>query len=166
MSEVRAGSRIYDSDSGHCQVAWRSIYICNTIAQASSANINSLVRHLDTFAARRHDRPIVFLLLTQAGTSPPAASDRKRVVDILSKHAERIGGVGISLGAEGFSGAVIRSVASAVFLLPRTRYEVRFFSRPAESAPWAAKLAGCFPQDVLELIRLAQEGIAATALAR
>lgn len=166
MLEVRTGSRIFDSDAGHCQIAWRSIYVCNTVAQATSANINSLVRHLDAFASRRHDRPIVFLLLTVPSTSPPSAPDRKRVVDMLSKHSDRIGGVGISLGAEGFSGAVIRSVASAIFLLPRTRYEVRFFTRPTESAGWVAKMAGVTPQEVLELIQLSQEAIAPAAVAR
>ena len=160
MLDLVTAARVLDCDEGHCQLAWRNIYICNTIARATSENISSLAAHFDAFAARTFERPIAFLLLTQASTSPPAASDRKRFTDVLAKHGSRIGGVGIGLAAEGFAGAVLRSVASAVFLLPRTRYEVRFFSKSSDAATWVARIGGCSASEVTQLIQLSNQEIA------
>lgn len=156
VSNVRESLRVVNGDHA-TQVSWQNLYVCNATGPATPADIDGLVTRFDAFASRRHDRPIAFLLITQAKSLPPAASDRRLVIDLLAKHAGKLGGVGISLEGEGFTNAIIRSVASAVFLLPRTGYEVRFFSRPAESVAWLSRIAQREVEDVLQLLQAAQQ---------
>ena len=52
------------------------------------------------------------------------------------------------LQAEGFKGAIIRSVAAGIFILPNPGYPTRFFAKPADCLGWVSTQIGLPPGDI------------------
>lgn len=129
---------VYDRDDLHAQLAWRRLYVCYTVGPATPANIDSLVRNFRKFAIRTTG-PIGFALLTRQTTKPPDGEARKKVQDCFATFRDRLQCVAICIEADGFTGAIIRSVASSLFVLSQPGLNVKFFSKTADSIPWVAE---------------------------
>ncbi|MFT5353427.1 MAG: hypothetical protein ACI9KE_000625 [Polyangiales bacterium] len=135
---VKNTTEIVFRDETHCQCVTGNIYTLYTLGEASSDNIHKLVTHFDRFAtSARGD--IACIIITGAATSPPDGDDRRKVANVMAKHRARLKGLAIVLQAEGFRGAIIRSVAAGIFILPNPGYPTKFFAKPGDSSAWVAE---------------------------
>ena len=146
-------------DTSHCQVRHKNLYVTYAYAGAAKHQIDLLVRNLDAFLSHTRDRA-GFVLITEGGSRPPDVEQRRLVTATLSRHSHKLAGVAVCIGAEGFVGSAIRSVASAIFLLPSRGYPVRFFARDQEPCSWLAPLLGMPLEDVERVIKLAISQVA------
>ena len=98
-----------------------------------------------------------FALITGAEAMPPEGDDRKRVSDLLKEHADRIAGVGMVMLAQGFRGAIVRSAASALFVLPRPGYTTKIFGDEASCAQWLAGRMTESEREIVECLQATRE---------
>lgn len=154
MLSTGSSPRVVDGDAKHCQIVHRNLFLTYTVGPATGANIESLVRNFDAFAASS-PRPVGFVLVTKASTRPPEAEHRRAVQNLMNRNAEKIACVAMCIEASGFSGSIIRSVAAAIFVLPNPGYPVKFFSNPEEAAGWVAERAGGSPADLKGMLDVA-----------
>ena len=99
------------------------------------------------------------MLATKADTRPPAAEHRRLVQDVMNRNAAKIACVAMCIEATGFTGSIIRSVASAIFVLPNPGYPVKFFSTPQEATPWVARSTGLPASKVEAVIQFATKRV-------
>lgn len=146
-------------DTTHCQVRHKNLYVTYAYAGADARRMELLVRNLDAFLSHARDKA-GFVLITEGGSRPPDLEQRRLLTSTLSRHAHKLGGIAVCIGAEGFIGSAIRSVASAIFLLPSRGYPVRFFARDEDPCAWLAPLLHMPVQDVEGVIKFAISQVA------
>lgn len=129
--------RVLELDASHCQTVYGNIFVLYTLAEASSENIDKLVENFDAFA-KEATGPVGCVLITSIDTRPPEGEDRKKVTGIWGKHSAKLQGLAIVLQAKGFKGAVIRSVAAGIFVMPNPGFPTKFFGKPYECEKWMA----------------------------
>lgn len=130
--------RVVYADDTHCQCVVGNVFVLYTKADASSGNIDQLCRHFDRFAAASKTE-VACIIVTDADTRPPNGEDRDKVSKTMAKHAAKLSGLAIVLRASGFKGAIIRSVAAGIFVLPNPGYPTKFFPNAELACRWVGE---------------------------
>ena len=151
---TRTPVRIWEQDDSHVQVSFGNVFYTYTRGSADSGRIASMVRSLEQILKERPSEKIGYLFHVVAGASPPSSEDRERVTEMFNKHASRLSGVAVVVEAAGFSGAMLRSAVTMVFVMTRRGFESRTFEDVHMAAGWRAPRVG---MPAGEIVRLAGE---------
>ena len=143
--------RVVELDAGHCQCVYDNLFVLYTLAEASPDNIRKVVLNIDRFATSASG-PIGIIMITSVDTRPPGGDDRRAVTDVLRKHSGKLQGLAVILQAGGFKGAVIRSVAAGIFVMPNPGFPTKFFGKPMECTTWMAGRVGATAGKVQDAI--------------
>lgn len=156
--QMNSGVAIADRDANHCQLILGNIFLTYTVGVASDANINSLVTNLERFLNLLPARTKGgYVLVTTKTTRPPEGQARKLVEEVFARHSAKLGAVAIVVESTGFSSAILRAVASSLFLLSQRNLPVKFFSQYADAVPWICDSTAARSEDLERLLRRARE---------
>ena len=125
---------------------------------ASSENIASLVHNLRAVIQASH-APVGFMLEVTDTAQPPSTGDRSRIMELFNEVAPRLAGVALVVHAAGFSGAMLRSVFTMVFMMGRRGFEARIFSQLDAAATWLGPRIDLEPSDIVSLGRHSRERV-------
>lgn len=153
--------RIWDTDTGHIQVSEDRVYYTCSIGGASSQNIASLVHNVREFV-RASDEPVAFILHVSGTARPPSGEDRRRATEAFNACAPRLAGVALVVDATGFSGALLRSALTMVFMIARKGFAARIFENITDATDWLGPLVDMEPKAILSLVRSAREQLERT----
>ena len=135
--------RVVSKSADHCQLILANVFLTYTTGPATDEHISALVVGLDKFFA---ELPAAtngaYILVTRGTARPPEGSSRQKVEEAFARHSRRLCAAAIVVEASGFSGAVLRTVASTLFLLSQRGFPARFFALRAECVPWISKATG------------------------
>jgi hypothetical protein len=148
--------RVVSKSKDHCQLVQANVFLTYTTGPAD-AHIPALVDGLDKFFAEL-PAPMngAYILVTRGTARPPEGEARRMVEEVFARHSRRLSAAAIVVEASGFTGAVLRTVASTLFLLSQRGFPARFFALRAECVPWVSKATGMPEAQLLGLFEHAR----------
>jgi len=152
--------RIVEQDSEHCQVVLQNVFLTYTIGPATDGNIAALVDQLERFfAGLPANQKGAFVLVTRSSTRPPNSAARRRVQQVIEHHVEQLAGIAVVIESTGFANAIIRTVASSLFLIAPKKLPLKFFSNTVECVAWVTERTGVSALALQELVRFAKQTV-------
>jgi hypothetical protein len=152
--------RVVDQDGEHCQLVWEHVFLTYTIGPATDQNIASLVKNLERFfAGLLANRRGAFVLITRSSTRPPDSAARRQVQQVIERHVEKLAGIAVVIESSGFVNAIIRTVASSLFLIAPKTLPLKFFSTYPECASWVAERTGESATALCDLMQFAKRTV-------
>jgi hypothetical protein len=149
--------RVVSKGQDHCQLIQGNVFLTYTTGPARDEHIGALVMGLDKFfgelpAAEKG----AYVLITRGSARPPEGSARRKVQDAFNRHSRRLSAGAIVIETSGFTGAILRTVASTLFVLSQRGFPVKFFATRAECLPWISETTGQNSVQLAGLIEHAQ----------
>jgi hypothetical protein len=142
-------TKIWEQDESHVQCSFGNVFYTYTRGNASPERITKMVRSLDAFLKEHRGGKVGYLFHVVAGASPPSNEDRERVTEMFNKQSERLAGVAVVVEAAGFSGAMLRSAVTMVFVMTRRGFESRTFEDVHSAAAWLAPRCGTTANEIV-----------------
>jgi hypothetical protein len=122
---------------------------------ANSDHLRLLADTLGDFAEACPERFGFLLHLTKV-SAPPPAEDRHRIREAFNRVGARLAGIAIVVEAEGFTGSVLRSAVTTVFVMNRGGFRSKVFPEVNAAAAWLAVQQGVESRQVLDLVSRGQ----------
>lgn len=142
MEEVRVTEpEIFYREQGALIVA-RIGYACVAIWRHDS-NMMRVGRQREGLlkVVQRNPGKAVFMCVVEPSSAPPDESARKASSRMVEEHGDALRGVAVVIEGAGFRASIVRSVASGIVLLARSKSKtpVSYFSGVVEGAEWLRK---------------------------
>lgn len=140
--ESGSSVEIIASDEAWALARWRDLLVVVWKKTPTVERAGKVGPQVEGMTAGPDRRQVHVVTVIERGAAAPDAETRGLIKKDLRAHDDRIASMAALVLVDGFVGAAVRAVLSAMNVVVRERYPNRVFGAPGEAAGWTAARMG------------------------